>query len=118
MARLATGAANSMLGAAFTGTQYLSLHTADPGTTGGSEVTGGSYARQSITWNAASSGTQTSSNAQNFTGMPATTIGYFGIWSASTAGTYLGGGTVGGVTTVPSGSTVAFASAAVSLTVS
>jgi hypothetical protein len=50
--------------------------------------------------------------------MPSTTIGYFGIWSASTSGTYLGGGTVGGVTTVPSGSTVAFASAAVSLTVS
>ena len=106
-----------MLGAAFTGTQYLSLHTADPTTTGGSEVSGGSYARQSITWNAASGGSQTSSNAQNFTSMPSTTIGYFGVWSASTSGTYVGGGVISGVSTVPAGSTVAFASTAVSLNV-
>ena len=29
-----------------TGDPYISLHTADPGETGASEVTGGSYARQ------------------------------------------------------------------------
>jgi hypothetical protein len=49
--------------------------------------------------------------------MPSTTIGYFGVWSASTSGTYVGGGVISGVSTVPAGSTVAFASTAVSLNV-
>ncbi|ASR85913.1 hypothetical protein SEA_NIKLAS_29 [Mycobacterium Phage Niklas] len=31
----------------------ISLHSADPGTTGASEITGGSYARKTTTWGAA-----------------------------------------------------------------
>jgi len=121
MARLNPTSANTMLGSVFTGTQYLALFTTDPSTTGsGSEVTGGSYARQSITWATASGGSQSSSNAQNFTGMPveASGVPYFGIYSASTGGTYLGGGTVSGVASVPAGATVAFASGAVTLSLS
>lgn len=70
---------------------FLSLHTADPTTTGGSEVTGGSpaYARQSLVWGTAASGqitaTQVSFNA------PAGTFTHFGFWSAATGGTWLGG---------------------------
>lgn len=78
---------------------FLSLHTADPGTTGANEVTGGSYVRQSITWNAASGGTQTSSNGQTFAGMPA--VGgnlWIGLWSASTSGTFYWGDPTAAVT--------------------
>ena len=65
-------------------TYYLALFTTDPSTTGASgEVTGGSYARQAIDFGSASSGSQASTNAQNFTGMPAESGGvpYFGLFT-------------------------------------
>lgn len=70
---------------------YLSLHTGDPGSTGATEATGGSpaYARQSAGFTA-SAGTATST--QVTFNVPAGTYGYFGIWSASTSGTFYGGG--------------------------
>ena len=106
----------------FTMTYYLALFTADPGTTGASgEVTGGSYARQLVTFGPPSSGSQASTNAQNFTSMPAEGSGvpYFGIFSALTSGTYLGGGATTGLSgAVPSGATIAFAIGAVTLAVS
>ena len=71
------------------GTVYVSLHTADPGTTGASEVSGGSpaYARKAITWNAVSAGNLDSSNQPIFD-VPAVTITHLGYWSAASAGTY------------------------------
>lgn len=69
---------------------YLSLHTADPTTTGGSEATGGSpaYARKSTTVTAtAGVGTST----QVTFDVPAGTYTHFGTWSAATAGTFYGG---------------------------
>ena len=45
------------------GADYFSLHTADPGTTGASEVTGGSYARVSAGFPAASAGSSTNAGA-------------------------------------------------------
>ena len=68
---------------------FASLHTADPGTAGTAEVSGGSYTRESITWGAASAGT-VSSNAQIVFDVPASTITFLGFWSASTAGTFYG----------------------------
>lgn len=69
---------------------YISAHTADPGTTGTSEVTGGSYARQQTTWGAASAGSRVGSQVS--IPIPAsTTVAYWGIWSAVSAGTFLGG---------------------------
>jgi hypothetical protein len=48
-----------------TGTTYeLSLHAGDPGGTGANEASGGSYARQAITFAASSGGSQASNNAQ------------------------------------------------------
>lgn len=68
---------------------YISAHTADPGTTGTSEVTGGSYARQATTWGAASAGVR--AGTQISASIPAgTTITHFGVWSASTGGTFVG----------------------------
>jgi len=77
---------------------YISLHTADPTTTGGSEATGGSpaYARKLVTWNAAtfSAGIETATSAVSATfDVPAGTYAFFGIWDAATAGNYLMGGT-------------------------
>lgn len=74
---------------------FASLHTGDPGTTGASEATGGSpaYARKSITWNAASGGAL-DNNANPVFDVPAGTYSHFGLWSAPTAGTFYGGGTL------------------------
>jgi hypothetical protein len=102
----------------FTQTTYGSLHTATPGFTGASEVTGGSYARQLAQFGLPATGVKTSTDAQNWTSMPSVTVGYFGFWSASTSGTWLGGGALGSSLTVPSGATVAAAIGAITLTTS
>jgi len=124
VARLPAAQENTMLNAGFvpSTTYYLALFTSDPTTTGASgEVTGGSYARQAIAFGSASAGSQASTNAQNFTGMPVEAGGvpYFGLFSASTAGTYLGGGTTTGLSgAISAGSTIAFAIGAVTTTLS
>ena len=102
-------------------TYYLSLHTDDPGTTGANEVTGGSYARQAVTFGSAAIGVSYSTNLQSFTGMPAESGGvpYFGIWTASTSGTYLFGGLTTNVgTSFPAGATVSFAIGLISVQIS
>jgi len=76
-------------------TVYASLHTADPGLTGASEVTGGSYARQAVTLTAAASSSTNNSAQLSFTSMPAVAapgVIYGGIWDASSAGNFLVGG--------------------------
>ncbi len=124
MARLSTAQENAALTGTFINTAttyYLSLHSADPGTTGASEITGGSYVRQAITFAAASGGSTASASGQTFTGMPAEAGGcpYFGIWTASTAGTYLEGGTTSGLSgAISAGSTVTFASGATTFSAS
>jgi hypothetical protein len=70
---------------------YASLHTADPGDSGASEVTGGTYARKAITWNTAASGNLDSSNAPVFDVPAGTTITHAGYWSALTGGTFYAG---------------------------
>jgi len=102
----------------FTLSPYASLHTTTPGNTGAAEVSGGSYARQTIAFGAPASGVKTSTTAQNWTNMPAVTVGYFGFWTAVTAGTWIGGGILGSSLTVPSGATVAAAIGAITATVS
>jgi hypothetical protein len=64
---------------------------ADPGTgtnSAGTEATGGSpaYARQAVTWAAASAGTKSNSGALTFD-VPAGTYAYFGLFNASTGNT-------------------------------
>ena len=76
---------------------YISLHTADPTTTGANEATGGSpaYARVAVTWGTPtfSAGTETVLNSNTITfNVPAGTYAYFGLWDAL-AGNYLMGGT-------------------------
>lgn len=99
-------------------TVYLSLHTADPAETGANEATGGSYARQSIAFSAASNpaGTIANSGTVTFTGMPAGTWTYFAIWDASTVGNCLVEGPLGASKTTGSGDSVQFAASSVVVT--
>jgi len=123
MALLAVTSENTAISAVFvpSTTYYLSLHSATPGQNGASEITGGSYARQVIQFGAASGGAESSTDSQTFTNLPAEASGipYFGIWTAATGGTYLGGGTTTGLTgSLPSGISVNFATGAVTLSFS
>lgn len=91
-------------------TVYLGLHTADPGLTGTNEVTGGSYARQSMALTAASSSHTDNSGLLSFTLMPAVAapgVVYAGLWDAATVGNFLYGGPLTGATQVSRGFTVA-----------
>lgn len=80
---------------------YVSLHTATTSTTGASEATGGGYARQACSWNAASAGAKTNSSALTFTTTGATPNTHFGTWSTITTGTFgIGGALSSSVTAV------------------
>jgi hypothetical protein len=121
MARLPTAQENTGIAAMFvpSTTYYLALFTTDPTTSGASgEVSGGSYARQTIVFGAASGGSEASTTAQNFTSMPSVTVPYAGYFTTVTAGTYLGGLQLGSSLTVPSGATVAAAIGAMTVALS
>lgn len=76
---------------------FASLHDGDPSTTGANEISGGSpaYARQAITYAAASGGQRSSSAAITFD-VPASTVTHVGLWSLVSAGTFYGWFPVGG----------------------
>lgn len=97
---------------------YISLHTADPGLTGASEVTGGSYARQLASFETAASKASQTDAVIEFAGMPTATITHIGIWDAASAGNFLWGGVNSGSQSVSAGNTFRLASGAldVSLT--
>lgn len=124
MSRLSTTSENAAIAAVLvpSTTYYLALFTSDPGTTGASgEVSGGSYARQAIAFGSASGGSESSTNSQSFTSMPAEGSGvpYFGIFSASSGGTYICGGTTTGLSgAISAGSTITFATASVTASIS
>ena len=87
---LTSGALDAMLDHLDTLVTHVSAHTALPDGAGSAEVTGGSYARQSVTFAAASGGNLNSSN-QPVIPIPAgTTITHLGLWSALSAGTFYG----------------------------
>ena len=70
---------NTVLDAGAALLDEVSLHTAFS-ISGANEVTGGSYARQSITWNAAASGALDSSNAPSFSVPSGNTIRFIGFY--------------------------------------
>jgi hypothetical protein len=59
-----------------------SLHTAYS-SSGANEVTGGAYARQANTWNAAASGAVDNSNAPSFSVPSGNTIRFIGFWDTA-----------------------------------
>jgi hypothetical protein len=63
----------------------MSLHTADPGTTGANEVVGGApaYERQSVTWGVPSGGAVSLSNQPVFPVPASITVSHVGFWKGS-----------------------------------
>lgn len=90
MAGLVAAGKNLFLSGFTASATYVSLHTADPSTNGGSEVTGGSYTRESASWGSPSNGTVTNSGNIVFDVPGSTTISYLGYWSAASGGTFYG----------------------------
>lgn len=121
MARASATAENASLNGIFgTGSSNtapdMSLHSADPGTTGASEnANTGSYARQTVSWAAASGGSAASSSGQTFTTAGSVACLYIGTWSSITygAGTYSIGAALGSSVTAV---TITVASGATSFT--
>jgi hypothetical protein len=89
---------------------YVALFTVSPGEAGGgTEVTGGSYARQIATFSAASSGATSNDSNIDFTGMPAATTVAIGIFDALTSGSMLLYGTLTTNKTTDAGDTLRIA---------
>lgn len=88
---IAVNATKESLAGTYTGLgTWISLHTGNPSTTGANEATGGTppYARKQTTWSGgASDGVYT--GTQVTFDVPAGTYTHVGIWSASTAGTFV-----------------------------
>lgn len=113
---LSNAAKHVMLDELGTVAVYASIHTADPGTTGASEVSGGSYARQAITWNTASGGGLDNNVNPAFPIPAGTTVTHFGLWSAATAGTFYGGGALSAQETFTGAGTYTLSDADITLT--
>lgn len=69
----------------------ISLHSANPGTTGASEITGGGYARLTTTWGTPVIGTGGDAGKAVMTGSTllfnipvGISVTYFGVWSGTT----------------------------------
>lgn len=74
---------------------YVALFTVAPSDAGGgTEVTGGSYARQTAAFTAASSGATSNSANIDFTGMPAATTVAIALFDQLTSGNMLVHGTL------------------------
>lgn len=83
---IAVNATKESVALAYTGLgASLSLHTADPGTTGTSEATGGSpaYARKTTTWSGGASDGVVTGSQVTFD-VPAGTYTHVGLWNGST----------------------------------
>lgn len=92
---LSSNGENTVLDALLTG-RFLSLHTGDPGDTGASEVaSANAYARQAATFSKSGANPTIAANSVLIQFPTATgdwgTVSYFGLWSAASAGTFLGG---------------------------
>lgn len=103
-------------------TVYISLHTADPGETGASEVAASNgYAREPVTnnatnWPAAAAGSKANGTAVTMdtpTGAGWGTVTHFGIWDALSAGNFLFGGALAVSNTINAGNVVEFAIGAI-----
>ena len=100
-------------------TVYVALYTAAPGPTGGgTEVTGGSYARTACTFGAASNGSLTNSGACTFAQASAGwgTITSFGIFDSDSGGNLLYYGNLTASKTINSGDQLTFAIGGITVT--
>lgn len=91
-------------------TVYVGLYTVVPTDAGGgTQVTGGSYARQTAVFSGAASGTTSNTANIDFAGMPAATTVAIGVFDALTAGNLLLWGTLTANKTTDAGDTLRIA---------
>lgn len=91
-------------------TVYVGLYTVVPTDAGGgTQVTGGSYARQTAAFSAAASGTTSNTANIDFAGMPAATTVAIGVFDALTSGNLLLWGTLTANKTTDAGDTLRIA---------
>jgi len=100
---------------------YVALYTAAPSDTGGgTEVSTGGYARQSVTFDAASSpgGTTSNNNTVSFTASGASygTVSHIGIFDNVSGGNLLWHGSMTASKTVADGDTLEFSIGNIDLT--
>lgn len=115
MARLSTAAANAAMQAVLPvgGTYFISLHSADPGTTGASEFT--TVTRQAYTASTAAAGAVSNTNSIAIPNGNTQSATFVAIWTASTAGAFVVGAPTSSAVTA---ATVTFAAAAAAFTAS
>ncbi|GAB7053123.1 phage tail fiber protein [Catenuloplanes indicus] len=82
-------------------------------TAAGTEVTGGSYARQTITMGAAASGSASNSNTINFTGLPAATVTGIDIYDSNGTPRRIWTGPLTASKTVGAGDTLSFSASSI-----
>ena len=98
---------------------YVALYTAAPGPTGGgTEVTGGSYARTACTFGSPSSGALVNSVPCTFPQATGNwgTVTSFGVFDAATSGNLLYYGNLTASKTINTGDQLTFATSGVSVT--
>lgn len=89
---------------------YVALYTVAPtDSSGGTEVTGGSYARQTATFSSASGGATSNSTNIDFTSMPASTVVAIGVHDALSSGNLLVHGTLSSNKALDAGDTLRIA---------
>lgn len=98
-------------------TPFLALYTSNP-TAGdtGTEVTGGSYARQAITFGSITAGSISNTGALTFSAVPSATITHYGIRNASTGGDLKAFGALSSPITAVSGDDVTIPTGQITLT--
>lgn len=77
-------------------TPFLALYSSNPGPTNtGVELSGGSYARQSVTFGAITSGAMSNTNTITFSSLPSSVATHWAIFDAVTSGNLLAYGALG-----------------------
>jgi hypothetical protein len=92
--------------------RYLALFTAAPSDSGGgTEMSGGGYARQAVTCGAASGGTCSNTNAPSFTisGVDPNPFTHVGVFDALTSGNLIWHGALAASKDLGDGDTISFA---------
>lgn len=112
--KMSTHLANKVLEAVTKGVSvsytnlYISLHSADPGDTGASEVAISRKETATGDWATASFKSSATVSPFEYSSMPAVTVTHIGLWDAATGGNFLWNGELAVAKTVPAGETLRF----------
>lgn len=100
---------NEILNSIKTDTPHLALFTASPNAGGGgTEVSGGTYARRPITYGSITAGAMSNSAVISFTGLPNSTITHYAVFDALTGGNMKGYGAINSDSIIVSGDQMQF----------